>query len=157
MVGPLSKAPYNAEVTKQFRGCPGFRICCIITLSAGMKAKLRSSLGANGKEPLLAQFIPVIQSSFLGGSVVKNPPANTGGTGSVPGWGRPFGEGKVSPFQYFCLENPMNRGAHGVAKSWTQLSNSTKTTQSRSLWEESSAIQTQACISSALSSVRERY
>ena len=81
----------------------------------------------------------------------------TGGTGSVPGWGRPFGEGKVSPFQYFCLENPMNRGAHGVAKSWTQLSNSTKTTQSRSLWEESSAIQTQACISSALSSVRERY
>ena len=31
------------------------------------------------------------------------------------------------PFQYSCLENPMDRGAwqatvHGVAKSWTQLS-----------------------------------
>ena len=32
-----------------------------------------------------------------------------------------------NPLQYSCLENPMNRGAwwatvHGVAKSWTQLS-----------------------------------
>ena len=40
---------------------------------------------------------------------------------------------KVStPLQYSCLENPMNGGAwwaavHGVAKSWTQLSNFTFT------------------------------
>ena len=32
-----------------------------------------------------------------------------------------------NPLQYSCLENPMDRGAwwatvHGVAKSWTQLS-----------------------------------
>ena len=37
-----------------------------------------------------------------------------------------------SPFQYSCLENPMDRGAwwatvHGVAKSWTQLSDFTFT------------------------------
>ena len=36
------------------------------------------------------------------------------------------------PLQYSCLENPMDRGAwwaavHGVAKSWTQLSNFTFT------------------------------
>ena len=34
----------------------------------------------------------------------------------------PFGEGGVTPLQYSCLENPMDRGAwwaavHGVAKS----------------------------------------
>ena len=42
------------------------------------------------------------------------------------------GEGNDNPFQYSCLENPINRGAwratvHGVAKSWTWLSNSTTT------------------------------
>ena len=39
------------------------------------------------------------------------------------------GEGNDTPLQYSCLENSMDRGArwsivHGVAKSWTQLSNS---------------------------------
>ena len=38
------------------------------------------------------------------------------------------GKGHGNPHQYSCLENPMDRGAqqttvHGVAKSWTQLSN----------------------------------
>ena len=27
-----------------------------------------------------------------------------------------------NPLQYSCLENPMGGGVHGVAKSWTQLS-----------------------------------
>ena len=40
------------------------------------------------------------------------------------------GEGNGNPFQYSCLENPMDRGAweaavHGVAKSWTHLSDFT--------------------------------
>ena len=35
-------------------------------------------------------------------------------------------EGNSNPFQYFCLENPMDRGAwqatiHGVTKSQTQM------------------------------------
>ena len=38
------------------------------------------------------------------------------------------GERNGSPLQYYCLRNPMDRGTwqvtvHGVAKSWTQLSN----------------------------------
>ena len=42
------------------------------------------------------------------------------------------GEGNGTPLQYSCLENPMHRGAwwaavHGVAKSWTQLSDFTFT------------------------------
>ena len=58
---------------------------------------------------------------------VKNPPANAGDVGSIPGLGRFPGEGNGYPFQYSGLENPMDRGAwqatiHGVAKSRTGLS-----------------------------------
>ena len=68
--------------------------------------------------------------SFLGDSVVKNPPANardTGDVGSIPGSGGSPGEGNGNPLQCSRLENPMDRGAwwptvQGVAKSWTQLS-----------------------------------
>ena len=43
-----------------------------------------------------------------------------------------YGEGNGTPLQYSCLENPMDRGAwwaavHGVAKSWTRLSDFTFT------------------------------
>ena len=43
--------------------------------------------------------------------MVKNPQANAGDMGSIPGLGRSPGEGNGNPLQYFCLENPMNRGA----------------------------------------------
>ena len=58
-----------------------------------------------------------------GGSVIKNPPANAGDVGSIPGLRRSPGEGSgnPSPLQYSCLENFMDRGTwwattHGVAK-----------------------------------------
>ena len=56
-----------------------------------------------------------------GGSVVKNPPANAGDTGSIPGSGRSPGEGNGNPRQYSCLGNPMDRGGwwatvHAVAR-----------------------------------------
>jgi len=41
----------------------------------------------------------------------KNPSANAGDTGSVPGSGRSPGEGHGNPLQYSCLGNPMHRGA----------------------------------------------
>ena len=47
----------------------------------------------------------------IGGAVIKNPPANAGDTGSIPGSGRSPGEGNTNPLQYSCLENPMDRGA----------------------------------------------
>ena len=45
---------------------------------------------------------------------------------SVLGLGRSLGEGHGNPFQYSCLENPMDRGAcwaavHRVTESQTQL------------------------------------
>ena len=59
--------------------------------------------------------------------VVKNPPGSVGDirdVDSIPGLGRSPGGGHGNPFQYSCLENPMNRGAwqatvHGVTKSQT--------------------------------------
>ena len=58
---------------------------------------------------------------FLGGSVVKNLPANAGEAGLIPGQGRSPGEGNGNPLQYSCLGNPMDRGAwwaavHGVTE-----------------------------------------
>ena len=58
---------------------------------------------------------------FPGGSVVKNPSANTGDVSLIPGLGRSPGEENGNPLQYSCLENPMDRGAwwaivHGVTK-----------------------------------------
>ena len=69
-----------------------------------------------------------IFSGFPGGSALKNLPANAGDTGSIPGEGKSPGEGNVSPLQYSCLNNRMDRGdwqatVHGVTKSWTRLSN----------------------------------
>ena len=49
---------------------------------------------------------------FLGGVlVVKNPPANTGDAKDPNqfGLGRYSEEGNGDPFQYSCLENPMDR------------------------------------------------
>jgi len=48
-------------------------------------------------------------------------------SGSIPGLQRPLGEWNGYPLQYSCLGNPMNRRAwwataHGVANSWTRLS-----------------------------------
>ena len=59
--------------------------------------------------------------------MVKNPPVNAGDTrdeGSIPGSEKSPGEGNGNPLQYFCLGNPMDRGAcratvHGLAKSQT--------------------------------------
>ena len=67
-------------------------------------------------------------SCHIPGSVVKNLPAKAGDAGLIRGLGRSPGEGNSYPLQYFCLENPMDRGAgratvHMVEKSWTRLSN----------------------------------
>ena len=46
-----------------------------------------------------------------------------GRLGSIPGLGRSPREGKGYPLQYSGLENSMGCIVHGVAKSWTRLSN----------------------------------
>ena len=53
--------------------------------------------------------------------VVKDYAFSAGDPGSIPGLGRSPGEGNGNPLQYYCLENPMDRGAwlatvHGVPR-----------------------------------------
>ena len=59
--------------------------------------------------------------------VVKNLPVMQETQDQVLGQEDPPGEGNGNPLHYSCLENPMDRGAlqataHGIAKSWTRLS-----------------------------------
>ena len=66
-----------------------------------------------------------------------SPAANAVDTGSVPGLGRSPGEGNGNSLQYFCLGNPMDKGAwwatvHGVTKEsdkTEQLNNNNKLEQ----------------------------
>ena len=67
---------------------------------------------------------------FPGGSDSKEPGFSEGDPGLIPRLGRSPGEGNGNPLQYSCLKNLMDGGAwqatvHGVAKSWTQLSDFT--------------------------------
>ena len=72
-------------------------------------------------------FLPHVFSIVgLPGSAVKNPPANAGGAGLIPGSGRSPGDGNGNPLQFSCLENLMDRGAwrakvRRVAKRRTRL------------------------------------
>ena len=61
----------------------------------------------------------------LGESDGKESACSAGDQGSVLGLGRSPGEGNGNPFQYSCLENPMDGGAWWatqfmvVTESWT--------------------------------------
>ena len=70
----------------------------------------------------------LIASLYTGGlpcgSAGKESACNAGDLGLVPEFGRSPAEENGNPFQYSCLENPMDRGdwqtiVHEVAKSWT--------------------------------------
>ena len=77
------------------------------------------SLGERNSYPLQYSWASCVAQ------LVKNLPANAGDVrdmGLIPGLGRFPGGEHGNPLQYFCLENPMDRGAwkatvHGVAQS----------------------------------------
>ena len=80
---------------------------------------------------LIASHFP-LEIDFPGGSDGKASVYNSGDLGSSPGLGRSPGEGNGNPLQYYCLENPMDRGAwsatvYGFTKSRTRLSDFTFT------------------------------
>ena len=79
--------------------------------------KNKSSLASS----VITMNIRGSQGPSLGGSVVKNPPANVGDAGLIPSSGRSPGNGNGNLLQYSCLGNLRDRGAwqatvHGVAK-----------------------------------------
>ena len=54
--------------------------------------------------------------------MVKNPPANAGDTGSIPGSGRSPGVGNGKSLQYSCLENLMEEEPGGLQSMVLQKS-----------------------------------
>ena len=87
----------------------------------GLIPGLGRSLGEGNGYPLQYSW------SFPGGSDIEECACNLGDPGLIPGLERSSGVGNGNPLQYSCLENSMDREAwwatvHGVAKSWTQLS-----------------------------------
>ena len=65
-----------------------------------------------GKGTFYSCFHKVRLSMGLpGGSDGKKSACNAGGLGLIPGLGRSPGGGHGNPFQYSCLENPMDREA----------------------------------------------
>ena len=64
----------------------------------------------NAKECSKYHTIALISHArgFPGGSEVKASASNTEDPGLIPGSGRSPGEGNGKPFQYSCLENPMD-------------------------------------------------
>ena len=75
--------------------------------------------------------LPVPRASLVA-QMVKESACKAGDLGLIPELGRSPGEGNGNPFQYSCLEKPMDRAAwwatvHGVTKSWTQLRTNTFT------------------------------
>ena len=69
-----------------------------------------SGPGVKGSEELSISTCTVI-SYMPSGLAVKNPPANAGDSGSIPGRGRSPGEGNGNPLQYSCQDNPLDRAA----------------------------------------------
>ena len=68
----------------------------------------------------------IICGGFPGGPIIKNPPANAGGAGSIPGSEDSLGEGNGNLLQYSCLKDSMDRGAWWLKSTGSQESDTTK-------------------------------
>ena len=80
------------------------------------------------KQPSSSSRSSKVVMGFPGSSDGKESACNVGDLRSMPGLGRPPGEGNGNPLQYSCLQKSMDRGAwratvRGVAKSQIPLSN----------------------------------
>ena len=60
----------------------------------------------------------LLYEDFPGGSDGQVSFYNAGDLGSIPGSVRSPGEGNGNPIQYYCLENPMDRGTWQATIQW---------------------------------------
>ena len=97
-------------------------------MSHPLKLKTKEHCLSKGVLETNTSFLYFIALRSLSDSLVaqsvKRLPRNAGNLGSMPGSGRPPGEGNGNPLQYSCLENSMDGGAwwatvHGITKSRT--------------------------------------
>ena len=102
-------APVNGSFNKD-------SVLSLLSTNRGDSMVVRSFIGnhlsynqvANVEKP--TEFFLLNSKRATIGSI-KNPSANTGYTGLIPGSGRPPGEANGNPLHYPCLGNPMDRGA----------------------------------------------
>ena len=90
----------NREVCEDFRVLWSFK--CVERPSA----QLYSEVFLFPFQDSVKQHTPYYLCSHSKASVY-----NVGDPGLIPGSGRSTGEGNGNPVQYYCLENPMDRGA----------------------------------------------
>ena len=66
------------------------------------------------------KLLPSIEGreAFSGSSAGKDSACNAGDPSSIPGLGRSPGEGRGSPLQYSCLENPHGQRSLGCYSPW---------------------------------------
>ena len=111
---------FNRASLWEDRGFPDSSVGKEYTCNAGNPSLIPGLGRSSGK----GTHYPLQYSwASLCGSAGKESTRNAGDLGSIPGSGRSPGEGNGYPLQYSGLENSMDHIVHGVAKSWTRLSN----------------------------------
>ena len=87
-------------------------VCALFPLLCHLVPSRALSRGALWWPVAWKALVSLKETGFPNGSVVKNPLANAGDAGSIPGLRRSPGEGHGNPLQYSCLENnTVDRGA----------------------------------------------
>jgi len=84
---------------------------CICLCVLGLYLTLHGQKGVLALFLLSHLYLQNLHTYFPCGSDGKVSVYNVGDQGSSPGLGRSPGEGNGNPLQYYCLENPMDRGA----------------------------------------------
>jgi len=104
-VGDLGLIPGLERSLGEGKGCP--------LQYSGLENSMKCIVHGVATEQLWLSYACLLKCSywkclsFPGGSVLKNPPANTGDSGMIPGSGRSPGERNSYPLQYPCLRRPI--------------------------------------------------
>ena len=125
--------PRPLDPLKLHHSSKSLNLCSVYFLLPTPWSTWMSSRHPENMPPLITDM------GFPGGPVVKNLPANTGHSVSIPESRRSSGGGNSNPLQYSRLENPMDRGAwqdtvHGVTRVLDMTEQLTLSLSSLTIW-----------------------